>query len=346
LKRAWDANLQALERATDNTGRRLPIAAKALLGLGEIAREWNDLQRAAAYYQEGLELFQSYGELGSILSYVSLARIHEILGDYPAAQEVVNLARELARDFTASQMDDELVESYQVQLWLVMGEKNRAERWVEEMNLKELVGRNPPAGYFDPVWEVGCQTLARLYMSRGEFQAAREVIEPVLAAAESAHRMRSVIRYLAVLSVLLYLQEEKEGALESISQALDLAQEEGYVRTFLDEGQPMERLLYIAAEHDVHPAYVGRLLKEFGSEPAIKKPGEDISNLVEPLSRRELDVLELLSSGKSNQEIAGILHISLSTVKGHTSNIYGKLNVLNRTQAVSRGRELGIIAEN
>jgi LuxR family maltose regulon positive regulatory protein len=345
LKRAWDANLQALERATDKTGRRLPIAAKALLGLGEISREWNDLQGAVAYYEEGLELFQSYGELGSILSYVSLARIHEIQGDYPAAQEVVNLARKLARDFTASQMDDELVESYQVQLWLVMGEKKRAGRWVEEINLKELVNRNPPAGYFDPVWEVRCQTLARFYMSRDDFQAAREIIERVLAAAESAQRMRSVIRYLAVLSVLLYQQEEKEGALETISQALDLALEESYVRTFLDEGLPMERLLYMAAEHDVHPAYVGRLLKEFRSESSIKKPEEDLTNLVEPLSRREIDVLELLSSGKSNQEIAGILHISLSTVKGHTSNIYGKLNVRNRTQAVSRGRELGIIAE-
>ena len=127
LKRAWEANNQALELATDARGRRLPVAGKALLGLGEIAREWNKLPEAVGYLEEGLQLFQTYGELGSILAYVSLARINEVRGDYAAAQEILDRARNLASNFKASQMDDDLVESYQVQLWLAMGEQTRAE---------------------------------------------------------------------------------------------------------------------------------------------------------------------------------------------------------------------------
>ena len=94
LKRAWEANNQALELATDARGRRLPVAGKALLGLGEIAREWNKLPEAVGYLEEGLQLFQTYGELGSILAYVSLARINEVRGDYTAAQEILDRARD------------------------------------------------------------------------------------------------------------------------------------------------------------------------------------------------------------------------------------------------------------
>ena len=343
LKRAWEANIQALDLATDKRGRRLPVAGKALLGLGEIAREWNDLPEAAAYLEEGLQLFQTYGELGSILSYVSLARINEIQGEYSAAQEILNRARHLAHNFKASQMDDDLVDSYQVQLWLVMGEQKRAEHWVEEEQLVELVKSHAPSARFDPVWEIRSQTLARLYMSQAEYQAAFEVIEPLLEAANKNQRMRSVIKFLAMQAVLFYMLGDLNNALKTLNQALDLGKEEGFIRTFLDEGEPMVQLLYKAAADGYHKEYIGRLLKEFASEVPISKRGFDQSELVEPLSSREIEVLELLAGGKSNQEIAGILHISLSTVKGHTSSIYGKLGLHNRTQAVSRGRDLGII---
>ncbi len=102
FQRAWSANMQALDLATDARGRRLPVAGKALLGLGEIAREWNDLDAATGYLNEGLELFRLFGELGSVLSYISLARIKEAQGDLEAAQEIVELARQLAVQFEAS----------------------------------------------------------------------------------------------------------------------------------------------------------------------------------------------------------------------------------------------------
>jgi len=346
LKRAWEANKQALDLATDKRGRRLPVAGKALLGLGEIAREWNDLPGSAAYLEEGLQLFQNYGELGSILSYVSLARINEIQGNYAAAQEILDRARLLAQNFKASQMDDDLVDSYQVQLWLVMGEQKRAALWVDEEQLVEIVRSHAPSARFDPVWEIRSQTLARWYMSQADYQAAFEVIEPLLVAANRNQRMRSVIKFLAMQAVLLYMLRNTKNALKTLNQALDLGKDEGFIRTFLDEGQSMVQLLYKAAAEGYHSEYIGRLVKEFASEVPISKRGYEQSDLVEPLSSREIEVLELIAGGKSNQEIAGILHISLSTVKGHTSNIYGKLSVHTRTQAVSRGRDLGIINQN
>ena len=346
LQRAWEANKSALDLATDARGRRLPVAGKALLGLGEIAREWNRLAEAESYLNEGLELFQSFGELGSILSYVSLARIQDIQGDFQAAQEILDRARIQARNFKASQMDDELVDTYQVQLWLRMGEQERAERWVEEVQLLELVNTQAPAGRFNPVWEIRSQTLARLYMSQSDYLAASQVIDPLLEAAQQDQRLRSVIRYLAWQAVLLYLLGKEAAAIKTIDQALSLAEGEVYMRTFLDEGEPMVQLLYAAAAKGFHRDYIGKLLAEFAAEIAVQEQEAGKSELVEPLSKREIEVLELIAAGNSNQEIALQLHISLSTVKGHTSNIYGKLGVHNRTQAVSRGKDLGIIKQD
>ena len=243
-------------------------------------------------------------------------------------------------------MDDDLVDSYQVQLWLAMGDQKRAERWVDEEQLVELVKSHAPSARFDPVWEIRSQTLARFYMSQAEYQAAFEVIEPLLEAANKNQRTRSAIRFLAIQAVLLEMLGDANNALKTLNQALDLGKDEGFIRTFLDEGEPMAQLLYKAAAAGYHREYIGRLLMEFGSEVPESKPGLDQSELVEPLSSREIEVLELIAAGKSNQEMAGILHISLSTVKGHTSNIYGKLSVHTRTQAVSRGRDLGIINQN
>jgi len=346
LRRAWEANKKALDLATDQHGRRLPIAGKALLGLGEIAREWNDLTGAQAYLEEGLELFRIYGELGSIISYVSLARIKEIQADFTAAQEIIDLAHDLAHKFKASQMDDELVDSFQVQLWLRMGELQRAENWIAEKQLVSFVNSRVASERFDPVWEIHTQTLARLYMSRGDYSSAQQVTIPLLQTVNKSHRLRSVIRVLALQSVLYQFLGEKEKAMDALDQALDLGEGESFMRTFLDEGEPMARLLYEAAARGHHTNYIGKLLAEYSSEVKMNEAGilgSDHSELVEPLSGREIEVLELIAEGKSNQEIAGMLHISLSTVKGHTSNIYGKLNVRSRVQSVARARELGII---
>jgi LuxR family maltose regulon positive regulatory protein len=138
----------------------------------------------------------------------------------------------------------------------------------------------------------------------------------------------------------------------ALEEALELAKAENFCRTFVDEGVLIAPLLYEASARGIAPAYAGSLLAAMdGAEcdaAAGKTTGGAVSGshheqLVEPLSQRELEILALVADGLSNQEIAQKLYITLRTVKWHTSNIYGKLTVRNRTQAVARGRQFGLI---
>ncbi|MFL7808532.1 MAG: LuxR C-terminal-related transcriptional regulator, partial [Anaerolineae bacterium] len=138
---------------------------------------------------------------------------------------------------------------------------------------------------------------------------------------------------------------EMGAAMADLARALDLAESEGYVRTFVDMGEPMAALLRQAATRGVAPAYIGSLLAAFGEElpPGPASRVTQTQPLLEPLTERELEVLELLAAGLSNAEIGQRLYISLPTVKSHTRNIYGKLDVHSRDQAVIHARALGIL---
>jgi LuxR family maltose regulon positive regulatory protein len=136
-----------------------------------------------------------------------------------------------------------------------------------------------------------------------------------------------------------------DPALQTIGKALALAESEGYQSAFVDEGEPMARLLYQASAQGISPGYAGKLLAVLSRkvQAPAPPPNSPAADLVEPLSARELEVLQLIATGLSNSEIASRLYISLSTVKGHTSSIYGKLGVKNRSQAVAHARSLGLL---
>ena len=129
--------------------------------------------------------------------------------------------------------------------------------------------------------------------------------------------------------------------MEALGQALHLGEPEGYVRQFLDAGEPARRLLQQAAVRGIAPGYTARLLAAFGPAPGARRAAAQ--PLVEPLSARELEVLHLLAEDLSNREIGRRLFISLPTVKSHTRNIYDKLGVHDREEAVARGRALNIL---
>jgi LuxR family maltose regulon positive regulatory protein len=137
-----------------------------------------------------------------------------------------------------------------------------------------------------------------------------------------------------------------------LERALTLAEPEGYVRIFVDEGPPMEALLREAAKRDAAPNYVRQLRTAFG-KAAVSAEASDLGKsdgkspgirpLIEPLSERELQVLQLVADGLSNREIGERLFLALNTVKGHNRKIFGKLGVQRRTEAVARARELGLL---
>jgi LuxR family maltose regulon positive regulatory protein len=173
-------------------------------------------------------------------------------------------------------------------------------------------------------------------------------------AAEAGGRRGSAVEILVLQALAYQLYGDISAALVALQQALTLAEPEGYVRLFVDEGPPMAQLLLAAAKQSIAPSYVRRLLATFGQGEALSSPQilpakqaasatQEQDNLIEPLSERELDVLRLLETDLSGPEIAQELMVSLNTVRTHTKNIFSKLGVNNRRAAVRRAEELDLL---
>ena len=186
-------------------------------------------------------------------------------------------------------------------------------------------------------------------MAREDASAALAILEPLRRQAEAKDWQDERLQVTVLQSVAHFAHGEKDNALELLREALALAEPGGFVRLFVDEGQPMAHLLSEAAAQGMMPAYVARLLSAFEAE---KQKSNDTSalplappgpSLIEGLSRRELEVLRLIAQGFSNREIGERLFLALVTVKGHNQRIFGKLQVKNRTEAVARARELGLL---
>jgi LuxR family maltose regulon positive regulatory protein len=194
--------------------------------------------------------------------------------------------------------------------------------------------------------------LARALIALDRAAEALPLLERLLHAAQSMGRWGDVIRYLLQQAVAFYALGDTSSALGSLAQALPLAEPEGYVRIFVDEGPPMAELLraFHRAQPAISPSYVAKLLAAFGSAdddatPTVRRPSSVVRRLplIEPLSTRELEVLHLIAAGHKYAQIAEQLVISMNTVRHHTRNIYGKLDVHSRSQAVARARELGLL---
>jgi LuxR family transcriptional regulator, maltose regulon positive regulatory protein len=204
-------------------------------------------------------------------------------------------------------------------------------------------------------------TMARVLLAEDRTDEALDSLGNLLEDAVSEGRMAHEIE----LRILLALASERLGAtdeaFDQLTRALSLAAPEGFVRLFVDEGPPMAALLerLILERRDggsnagadgAPDVYAGRLLESFALEAALDRDSDDgVSRRrqvpgIEPLSEREVEVLELVAAGRSNAEIAGELYLSVGTVKAHVHHIFGKLLVRNRSQAVARARELRLLA--
>jgi len=194
--------------------------------------------------------------------------------------------------------------------------------------------------------------LARLLMAQGDVERATILLRRLLENVEPrGHRSREIeLRNLQAL--VLQVGGDTTGAVAALQGALALAQPGGFVRTFVDEGPPMARLLLAAKTRGIMPGYTARLLAAFEKttkDQRLRTKDKEVSSVLRPssfvedLSAREIEVLELITEGLTNREVATRLFVSLNTVKAHTRNIYGKLGVHSRTQAIARAQELGLL---
>jgi LuxR family maltose regulon positive regulatory protein len=173
---------------------------------------------------------------------------------------------------------------------------------------------------------------ARVDLAQGDPAAALAVLGPWREQVEARGHEDERLRAIVLQAVAHRARGDDEEAAQVLGDALALAEPGGFVRTFVDEGAPMARLLSHAAARGIAPHYAGKLLAAFDAQP-----------LVEPLSRRELEILRLVAEGLSNDEICARLFLALDTVKGHNRKIFEKLQVRRRTEAVARARELGLL---
>jgi LuxR family maltose regulon positive regulatory protein len=246
---AEKAYQRALKLATDKNGDLLPVASRALLGLGEIKREQNELQSAAEYLNKAIERFQHIGDVGVIIGMLTLARVKSAQVDFEEALDLVDKARVLAFQFDASQLDDLLVNACHLTIAAEMGDVDTTRQITQNWGLYQetcLTDQSITNINFSPspqVKEIEIKAISRVYIAEGRYRDAIKLLSPEVDDRTRKQSSRYLIKILAMLAVAYENAGYQEAALNSLSRALALTQGESYMRVFLDEGAVMASLL-------------------------------------------------------------------------------------------------------
>ena len=339
--------LRFAEQRASATGHTLLDAGFPHLRLGEVLREWNDLDSAEQFILKGIELGKAGGNLDIVMTgYGWLSRVKQSLGDLEGAWAAITAYEEIAISFNVPIMFLGTA-ARKARLSLAQGDLAPMEEWARQY---ESFTEKDPA-FLD---EFSLITLARLRLAQSRITEANELLEQYRQDAEAAERMGSVIEILMLEALAFAGQGDQGRAMASLERALTLAEPEGYIRLFVDEGEPMRLLLLdfqsipkrkmsggVDNESFRLLTYTDKLLAAF-SQPALIE-NRKLETLSENLSEREQDILRLIAAGHSNQEIAAQLVLAQSTVKWYINSLYSKLGARSRTHAVALAKELELI---
>jgi LuxR family maltose regulon positive regulatory protein len=310
--------------------------------LGEILREWNELDEAEAQIREGIRVNEPWQLIAAnALGYAALARVQEAQGNIAGATATMTRLEAMFEEHTKPPDWEGELRSLQVRLWLATGDLARAVDWAKHFPMQP----SP-----NPLQETDRLTAARVMMAGKNYREAQQLLEVLNQTPGIEKRTNRKIKINLLMACAMAGQNQMPQAFKWLETSLSQAEPEGLIRVFLDLGQPMQSLLarWLAhasagtlRNHAIH------LLSQFNhKQHAVTAAQEKVSlldELVEPLSPRELEVLNLMALGKTNQEIAQQLIVARGTVKAHTANIYRKLDVANRTEAVACARQLGLL---
>jgi LuxR family transcriptional regulator, maltose regulon positive regulatory protein len=304
---------------------------------------WNRLEEATGSLQQTLRIAQDWQQVDLLTSghlymtWISLAR-----GDLAAADQRIRQAEALVQQerFALSPLS---VEVARVQYWLAAGDLEAARTFAQQVVF------SPQA--WDPNEKWAVLMLVRVYLALHQFPQALDILDRFRELLDRPGDIYMTIHMLAVQAVALHQAKKREQALAVTARLLALTERDGYIRVYLDQGEPMRQALlaFLASSTRQHElirpiaAYVSKLLAAFGAKADDGESVEAETSFVVSLTRREQEVLRLLAEGDSNQDIAQTLVISLDTVKKHVSHLLGKLGATSRTQAIREARARSLL---
>lgn len=313
------------------------------LAMGDLLREQNDLEQADEHLMEAVEQAKRAANPDMLVGcYVALTQVRQAQGNLKGATETVELAEMAVRNYGIKLLwTTPSVVAYRIQVCLAQNNLVAALHWTKESGLDA----NEDIDFHH---EVENFTKARLLIAQGNerLDDALALLDRLHQHAEAGQRKRSIIEVRICQALAYHQKNELDLALSSLTEALLLAEPEGFVRIFLDKGNEMSALLQLAKDQGVGNSYVDRLQTAMHGvkvDPISSLESPGLPHLLEPLSKRELEVLQTLSEGLTNKEIARKLFLSVSTVKVHTHRIYRKMNVNSRTEATVKARSLNIL---
>ena len=306
------------------------IIGEAHLGLAHVLYEWNDLDAAEQHTHQSIQLARQYESIidRSIIAEVFLARLKLAQGEVNAAASILAKTDESARQHNFIHRIPEIAAARVLTL-------------LRQGNLAEAAQLAQTHGL--------PRSQARVLLAQGDPLAALGMLTVYRQQTESKNWQDERLKTMILQAVALHTQGADGEAMQTLREALTLAEPEGFIRIFVDEGMPMTQLLSEALAQGILPAYVSKLLAAFEGEKHTTRESSSspraVSHqlLMEPLSPRELEVLQLIAQGLSNDEIGKRLFLALDTIKGHNRKIFDKLGVQRRTEAVARARELGLL---